>query len=394
MKIVVISHFYPIMTNSGGSIGVYGMGDCLRSIGNEVEYVFVGTKQEFEKNSGKSDFNVHYSEDTNLQNGQALLKHVLKTVRPDLVWIHPIAAWAVFKPFAQKYPHIVMAGDPMDRIIRFRFKFSAEANKYWFLKPFYKRKNLKEAQDVLNRDMAYLRECNERGVCSAYGPGDIDYHRKQAGVPVELCELAFPDLGARSGYSGKTNFLLLGNLTTIHTRYGLDYFFKDIWPKWKKDKLTTTTEIRLVGAGKMSTRIKVPENQKGFVYVGFAESLEQEFNDTLASLVLVPIDIGFRTRVIECWMKGVPVIMDDASAKGLPVVDSGVNCLVAKSPEDFIAHAHALENDEKLRNKIGEGGRSTFLNYYLSKSPSSIARYASLVDQAMEKFKKTRVISQ
>ncbi len=359
------------MTNSGGSIGAYGMGDSLRSSGFEVAYAFSGSKADFDKNSGKSDFQVFYAGVPDDSSSANRMKTIVQDWNPSLLWIHPIADWPLAAPFDNSIPHVVMAGDPMDRIIRFRFKFSAQANRFFFLKPYYFVKNRREAKSVLKRDAAYLKHADQNGVCSAYGPGDVDYHRRESGANVQLCQLAFPDLGARRTYTGAKKFLLLGNLTTIHTRYGLYYFFNEVFPKWMSSKVPQSSEIRLVGAGKMSQKIKVPKDQTGFKYVGFAESLDEEFANTLASIVTVPIDIGFRTRVIECWMKGIPVIMDASSAKGLPSVKGGKNCLIARNGDEFVKHAEAVLENPELAEQIGNGGRETFLNTYLSTSEES-----------------------
>gem|GEM_PF-4296191 len=385
-KVVFFSNFFPVMSYSGGSIGAYGMGDCLRSAGFDVSFAFFGTKEEYEKKRNNSDFSVFLIDEGSVQERRDHVAKLLEKLKPDLVWLHPLDMWDYFQPFAGLYPHVVMAGDPMDRIIRFRFKFSSDAAKYWFLRPILRILNNISANKVLRKDSQVLREASVLGISSAYGPGDIQYHRHNSGADIQLCELAFPDLGERKSYTGEKKFLLLGNLTTIHTRYGLDYFFKDIWPLWRKSILTNESEIRLVGAGKMSGRIKVPESQKGFRFVGFAESLEKEFEDTLAAIVTVPIDIGFRTRVIECWMKGIPVIMDSSSARGLPSVKDGYNCLIAKNAREFIQHAKQLLEDEALRSSIGKGGRETFLSVYHSFSPTSAKRYLHLVNSAKNKF--------
>ncbi|MDH3709634.1 MAG: glycosyltransferase family 4 protein, partial [Cyclobacteriaceae bacterium] len=243
----------------------------------------------------------------------------------------------------------------------------------------------KRTAHIRNEEASALQEAHQRGVAAAYGPGDIAYIRDNAGVPVELCELSFPLLDQAQINPEARDFLLLGNFTTVHTRYGLEYFFQEIWPHWKRSDLPQFSTIRVVGAGKLPFNLNIPKDCQGLQFVGFAENLMEEFAQARAVLVAVPISIGFRTRVIEAWARGVPVIMDRASARGLPEVVDNKNCLVADSPAEWLNCAHRILTDPLLAKQLGSGGRQTFEQYYWCENKAAIKRYRELSLKAVAK---------
>ncbi len=384
--IVFITDHYPILAYSGGSTGAYGMADCLRNLNYKIEVCYVGHNKDFKKKARVSAFKIYDCSPNQSTSSIHLVRQILEETKPILVWIHPVLAWPYFAPFAAAYPHIMMAGDPMDKIIKYRFKFSTNANRGMLRRILTWYRYQKSAKQARESEVKFIREANRKGVACTFSPGDIAYRKETSGVNIELCELALPDLKERIAISGLPNFLVLGNLTTVHTRYGLEYFFKSVWPLWKVSDLPEKSSLRIVGGGKLPPNITIPKDETGLNFVGFAESLDEEFSNTAAAIVTVPIDIGFRTRVVESWNKGVPVIMDGSSAQGLPTAKHEYNCLIANHPKDFISHAERILEEDGLKEKLAKGGRATFEEYYQTDSTIVLQRFQKVVEKALEKF--------
>ncbi len=388
MKAILISSYVPLLTGAGGSIGAYGIASSLQSSGFEVGICYTGNDKA-EKLSDNYPFNFFDCSSTDLLEKKNSVTNALDQFNPSVVWIHPILEWEYFKPVKDKYPHVIIAGDPLDLIKKYRFRYDGAAEKNLLRRIVYFYRNHKEANNLFKSERRFMQDALRRGVVAAYGVGDLDYRQKQINSKIELCELAFPNYQQKVLHTGQKNFLVLGNFNTIHTRYGIEYFLKEVWPKCKNSSLLEIAVIRIVGGGRYPEKRlgPPPKSEKGFEYVGFAQSLLEEYRNAIAVLVAVPIKLGFRTRVLEAWVHGVPVIMDSSSGIGLPEAVHGQNCLIAKSPEEFVSHSISLINDDALRRRIAEGGRLTFETHYLSTNLKSMERYKKISLQAISKFK-------
>src|SRR5262249_40986046 len=152
------------------------------------------------------------------------------------------------------------------------------------------------------------------------------------------CTLAFPDWGRRDGAPACVlpRALLLGNMESVHTRYGLRYFFSEIWPAWRDQKDRPLCEVRIVGGGRLPDDFQRPPEHERLRWIGFVPSIDQEWNEATALLVPVPIVQGVRSRIVESWCRGVPVVAHPSAEAGLPVMRAGVNYVGAEQPEEWI----------------------------------------------------------
>ncbi|MBL7860717.1 MAG: glycosyltransferase family 4 protein [Cyclobacteriaceae bacterium] len=386
MKAVLISSFLPHPTGAGGNIGAFAIASSISASGYNVGICYTGTGKI--GNEEKFHYKLANCFASTLEERKILVKRFLDEYQPDVVWIHPIPDWENFGSLSLRYPHVVVAGDPLDLIKKFRFRYDGGAEKGILRRVKYYIENRLEARKIYKLERDFLRACKQRGVVAAYGVGDIKYREKQINTRVELCELSFPNYIEKVSYSGIKNFLVLGNFDTIHTRYGVEFFLKRIWPIWRKSSLLNSATVRLVGGGRYPEKRlgPPPQNQEGLKFIGFADSILEEYRNAIAVLVSVPIKLGFRTRVVEAWAHGVPVIMDASSQIGLPEAIHGKNCLIANNPEQFIEHSLKLINSEELRQTLSDGGRSTFENHYFNSSEIVQRRYDKISRNAISKF--------
>jgi glycosyltransferase involved in cell wall biosynthesis len=78
-----------------------------------------------------------------------------------------------------------------------------------------------------------------------------------------------------------------------------------------------------------------------------------------AEVLIVPLRIGGGTRIkiYEGMATGIPIVSTAIGAEGLPVTDRE-NILLADSPEQYANAICELFENQNLRKKIGENGRT------------------------------------
>lgn len=393
MNAVLLTSFIPKSTGSGGNIGAFGIASSIQASGFSVSVCYTGIDKISDQDAFSFDVTSCHTEDKAQK--KVLVRSYLEKVKPDVVWVHPILEWKYFEPLNSIYPHVIVAGDPLDLIKKYRFKYDGATEPNLLRRAKLYATNQFNARQLYFTERKFIRHCFEKGIVAAYGVGDIGYRKKQLKYDVKLCELAFPNYINKVRYSGKKNFLILGNFNTIHTRYGIDFFLSRVWPIWKMSSLVEKSIIRMVGGGKYPEKRlgPPPANQVGLEFVGFADSILEEYENALAVLVAVPIKLGFRTRVLEAWAHGVPVIMDSSSQTGLPEAKDGENCLIASSPNEFVVNSYKIIESDEFRTRLAENGRKTFENHYLNLSKEVQERYESVSLEAIAKFKSHLAVS-
>ena len=85
-------------------------------------------------------------------------------------------------------------------------------------------------------------------------------------------------------------------------------------------------------------------------FAGFVDDLEA-FMDGAVLLVPLRIGSGIRTKIIEAFAMGVPVISSTIGAEGLGV-NSGQHILIADTPDEFTQSLGSIIVDEELRQTI------------------------------------------
>jgi glycosyltransferase involved in cell wall biosynthesis len=82
--------------------------------------------------------------------------------------------------------------------------------------------------------------------------------------------------------------------------------------------------------------------------------------------MLVPTDIplGIRVRIITGWSFGCPIVAHRANAAGIPEMRNEENALLADTDLELANAVCRLLRDQALQNRLSNGGRSTFEQYF------------------------------
>ncbi len=304
---VCISTIAPSPTGSGGSIAAYGISEVLSKFTSNFTYLVAQKHAEASLNNGQVEFVGYIDIEPRIVSerlGQALTR-----LEPDIVWIHQMQVWPVFSPFRFKYAHVVQAGDRELDIEKIRYPLRGPARDVIHKVVDYLR-HLNKLKHLHNKEKIDYQQASQVGVVANFSAYDLALVKKRLGLNIHYCPLAFHDWKIRRSHSlyTKPQVLLLGYLGGALTRLGLRYFFDSVWPVWLKSSQPPQSLVRVVGSGVLPKGFNVPIDSERLKWVGFVPDLEQEWNQATAILVPVPAMTGVRTRIIEAWCKGVPVI--------------------------------------------------------------------------------------
>ncbi len=159
------------------------------------------------------------------------------------------------------------------------------------------------------------------------------------------------------------NVLILGSLKGIASRLGFEYFLDHLLPELKKqqEKLKKPMRFRIVGHGKMLPSLKERLLKEDNIdFIGFAESVEDEYKIADIMLVNIPISHGFRTRIAEAFSYGMCVVAHAANAEGMPEIKNGYNAATSADPKILANELIALANQPQKRYEMGQNAINTF----------------------------------
>ena len=380
-RAVLLTHFVPRDTISGGEMAAHGIAASLAAAGYQVDACYCGKPG---LDVGAASWPTWDCSAPSFPEAAPRVAERVRAADPEVVWVYGVRAWPAFRSLVREVPHVLLAGDPPSEVERLRFRWEGAATASNPARRVAGWAGMRRRIRALGRASAEaFREAADRGVAAAYGPGDVQVLRRMSGVDVVLCELGFPDFGARTTHGDGRTFLLLGNLNTLQTRYGLEFFQRRVWPQWRRSPLVERSAVRIVGAGRLPARLHF-ESEPGLEFVGFVDDLAAEWERATAMLVPIPVELGFRTRLVEAWARAVPVITDASTAAGLPTLEPNRNCLVASFGQEWVEAALRLLDDPGLAASVGEGGRESFLHQYLADSAGE--RFGRLSEMAVARW--------
>jgi glycosyltransferase involved in cell wall biosynthesis len=187
-----------------------------------------------------------------------------------------------------------------------------------------------------------------------------DWHTRAHGLPVlytpnPLAEIA-PAPVRRP--AARPHFALVGGIGGIATLTGLAWFAREVYPLLEPDIRAGRFEIHLIGKGCLDPALD--RMTPLLVRRGFVEDLTREFETMTAMLVPTPITLGFRTRIIDAFRHGLPVIAHTANGAGFPELAHDLNAIVASTAAEFAAGLRDLAVEPARAERLGANAFAQF----------------------------------
>jgi glycosyltransferase involved in cell wall biosynthesis len=146
-------------------------------------------------------------------------------------------------------------------------------------------------------------------------------------------------------------FILAGAINSTVSRTGLRFLTREVLPHISDILKSGRLTIRVIGGGTLEEPfMETLRSTTGVELTGYLhhDQLEAEYANCQAMLVPTPLPVGFRTRIVDAFRHGIPVVAHTANQSGFRELKSGTNCYLAGSGREFA---------EKIRMLVAEPDR-------------------------------------
>ena len=197
-------------------------------------------------------------------------------------------------------------------------------------------------------------------------PDSYDYYRKIF-PRMKLIKLKNITKNLNNKYienkNRKKTFVMIGNLRATFTLEGLYELYENLLPKLKDIQKKYGFKINIIGNFSPPTSI-LKQEIHWINYTGWVKNLNPHYKNSMAILVTNPSPLGTRIRILNAMQVGLPVITYVSNIKNNPEFIDGVNCLIAKNPNEFVKKIEQILKDPKILNFISKNANKTGMKEY------------------------------
>lgn len=141
----------------------------------------------------------------------------------------------------------------------------------------------------------------------------------------------------------------------------VEWFYHHIWPQLRARN--PTVKFYIVGA-EVSARIqKLGEKDPRIIITGAVKDVRPYRNRARVFVTAVRLGSGMRLKVLEAMASGLPIVSTSLGLAGIDA-QTGVNCLVADTPELFLRSIEWLLTDRTLSVRMSRAARTLVKNKY------------------------------
>jgi polysaccharide biosynthesis protein PslH len=135
---------------------------------------------------------------------------------------------------------------------------------------------------------------------------------------------------------------------------GAEWFAHHVWPQIKVNH--PEVKFYIVGSSPSRRVARLAGKDPRIIVTGAVKDIRPYRNRARVFVSPVRLGSGIRTKVLEAMAGGLPVVSTSLGMAGIEA-QTGVNCLVADTPELFTQSVDWLLTDERLVEKMVKNGR-------------------------------------
>ena len=132
-------------------------------------------------------------------------------------------------------------------------------------------------------------------------------------------------------------FMLSGAVNSTVSYTGLKFFLDEVLPHLRQELENDEIQIKITGGGRLSKDLYPLRDIPNVHLMGYLshEDLLKEYQIAKALIVPTPIKMGFRTRIMDAFRRGVPTIVHSANQAGFRELEHNKNCLMVSNGRDM-----------------------------------------------------------
>ncbi len=148
--------------------------------------------------------------------------------------------------------------------------------------------------------------------------------------------------------------LMTGYMRDPANEDGVEWFYHHVWPQLSQ----THPEVKfyIVGAEPSRRMKRLLAKERRIVITGKVKDLRPYRNRARVMVSPVRLGSGLRTKVLEAMASSLPVVSTSLGLEGIEA-QSGVNCLVADTPELFTRSVEWLLTDQALGVRMARNAK-------------------------------------
>ncbi len=189
----------------------------------------------------------------------------------------------------------------------------------------------------------------------------MHYYAQDLAISVVPAGVDMEHLQAHPPVPKEPMVLLTGFMSDPANEDGVEWFYHHVWPALSQRH--PEVKFYIVGAGAGPRLQKLAKKDKRIVVTGEVKDLRPYRNRARVFVSPVRLGSGLRTKVLEAMAGGVPVVSTSLGMAGIEA-QTGVNCLVADTPELFTQSVEWLLTDRVLAAQMVRNARELVAKKY------------------------------
>ncbi|MEM9011998.1 MAG: glycosyltransferase [Pseudomonadota bacterium] len=186
----------------------------------------------------------------------------------------------------------------------------------------------------------------------------IDSHTSGA-VPVMKCPWVVATRDDIPAPDGRAGLAFLGSFRHPPNTEGIAWFSREVMPLIA----STQKDLKLFIYGSSMGREVEALASSNIEPVGFVDEVAMAFDKHRVFVAPLLTGAGIKGKVLSALANGIPSVLSPVAAEGTGL-RSGHDCLVAKTPEEWVSAVTSLHTDAELWTRISENGLAYMAEMY------------------------------
>lgn len=189
----------------------------------------------------------------------------------------------------------------------------------------------------------------------------MQYYAPDLAVSVTSCGVDIDDLQKQPPIPKEPVVLMTGYMRDPANEDGVEWFVHHVWPNLKEKH--PEVKFYIVGADPSNRIKRLVAHDHRIILTGQVKDIGPYRNRARVLVSPVRLGSGMRTKVLEAMASGLPVVSTSLGMEGIEA-QTGVNCLVADTPELFNQSVDWLLTDRVLRARMARSAQKLIKNKY------------------------------
>jgi glycosyltransferase involved in cell wall biosynthesis len=173
--------------------------------------------------------------------------------------------------------------------------------------------------------------------------------------------------------------LLTGFMDDPANEDGVEWFYHHVWPQLRERH--PEVKFYIVGSSPSPRVRRLANKDKRIIVTGAVKDLRPYRNRARVFVSPVRLGSGMRLKVLEAMAAGLPVVSTSLGMEGIDA-QTGVNCLVADTPELFTRSVEWLLTDRNLSARMSRNARELVEREYTLED--GLRRFEKIIHSVVE----------